>query len=96
MGTEDVKVTAKDMYKYKERLRLYKRVQFPPWSEFFSVLVWAPFPSVEDNPGAPLLGFAKSVYYSRLPHTGGSIGCASGCHAGGPEFDSGRTNRVLK
>ena len=25
MGTEDVKVTAMDMYKYKEMLRLYKR-----------------------------------------------------------------------
>ena len=25
MGTEDVKVTAINMYKYKERLRLYKR-----------------------------------------------------------------------
>ena len=25
MGTEDVKVTAMNMYKYKERLRLYKR-----------------------------------------------------------------------
>ena len=25
MGTDDVKVTAMDMYKYKERLRLYKR-----------------------------------------------------------------------
>ena len=24
MGTEDVKVTAMNMYKYKERLRLYK------------------------------------------------------------------------
>ena len=33
MGTEDVKVTAMNMYKYKERLRLYKRgVQFPPCS----------------------------------------------------------------
>ena len=40
MGTEDVKVTAMNMYNYKERLRLYKRwpCQFPPWSEFFSVL----------------------------------------------------------
>ena len=26
MGTEDVKVTAMDMYKYKEKLRLYKGV----------------------------------------------------------------------
>ena len=25
VGTEDVKVTAMNMYKYKERLRLYKR-----------------------------------------------------------------------
>ena len=25
MGTEDVKVTAMNMYEYKERLRLYKR-----------------------------------------------------------------------
>ena len=25
MGTEDVKVTVMNMYKYKERLRLYKR-----------------------------------------------------------------------
>ena len=25
VGTEDVKVTAMDMYKYKERLRLHKR-----------------------------------------------------------------------
>ena len=25
MGSEDVKVTAMNMYKYKERLRLYKR-----------------------------------------------------------------------
>ena len=25
MGTEDVKVTAMNMYKYKERLRFYKR-----------------------------------------------------------------------
>jgi len=36
VGTEDVKVTAVSMYKYKERLRLYKR-------EVFSVLVWAHF-----------------------------------------------------
>ena len=101
VGSEDVKVTAINIYKYKERLRLYKRwpcstyiflnrrlykrnlslylymfiavtltssvptacsrltlwlsrwsggdltrrswVQFPPWSEFFSVLVWAHF-----------------------------------------------------
>ena len=28
MGTEDVKVTAVNMYKYKERLRLYKRRPF--------------------------------------------------------------------
>ena len=27
MGTEDVKVTATNMYKYKERLRLYKYPQ---------------------------------------------------------------------
>ena len=27
MGTEDAKVTAMNMYKYKERLRLYKRLQ---------------------------------------------------------------------
>ena len=59
MGTEDVKVTAMNMYEYKEGLRFCKRwpcsthistrwswVQFPPWSEFFSVLVWAPFPLV--------------------------------------------------
>ena len=26
MGTEDDKVTARNMYKYKERLRLYKRL----------------------------------------------------------------------
>ena len=32
-----------------------------------------------------------------LSHTGGSVGWASGCHAGGCEFDSGRTNtRGLK
>ena len=27
MGTENLKVTAMNMYKYKERLRLYKRIQ---------------------------------------------------------------------
>ena len=52
VGSEDVKVTAMNMYKYKEGLRfckvgrvalIFEQVQFPPWSEFFSVLVWAHF-----------------------------------------------------
>ena len=41
MGTEDVKVTAINMYKYKERLRLYKR-----WPCSTYILSVGPDPSV--------------------------------------------------
>ena len=32
------------------------------------------------------------VLASAIPHTGGSVGWASGCYAGGHEFDSDWTN----
>ena len=35
---------------------------------------------------------AEEEAADRGPRTGGSVGWASGCHAGGREFDSGRTN----
>ena len=56
MGIEDVKFTAMNMYKFimEECSLLISRwssgdqtrrswVQIPPWSEFFSVLVWVLF-----------------------------------------------------
>ena len=34
----------------------------------------------------------NSSLFPLPPRTGGSVGCASGCHVAGREFDSGRTN----
>ena len=41
----------------------------------------------------------KATFGHFIPRTGGSVGGTLGCHAGGREFDSGRTNthdQVLK
>ena len=39
--------------------------------------------------GRPCWGRGRGGF---VPRTGGSVGWASGCHAGGREFDSDRTN----
>ena len=64
MGTEDVKVTAMNMYKYKERLRLYKR-----WPAIF--LVHYVPGSSQDPPQKP-----RRPWVRGCPHNEWSRACA--------------------
>ena len=66
--------------------KIYAVLSFPTF--YFLISFFSSFRHPTDH----ILPLQHANYVDFLDEGSGSVGWASGCHAGGREFDSGRTN----